>query len=223
VTDDPVKPRRYTSPVREQRAQETRTAILDSAEQLFTTRGYVRTTLPAIAEDAGVSLATVKLAFRTKTDVLLNVWHRTIAGGVDDRVPVVDRDWFRKQFEIADPVERIRYSARTGLMIRQRIAGLVAVIQAGATVDDSLAELHHRMFEEHWQVVRLFTQRLADDGHLRPDLTVEEATDTMWTIHHVTNYHHLVQTRGWPPARYVTWLTETTTHALLPTHLHPTP
>ncbi|HET6296650.1 MAG TPA: TetR family transcriptional regulator [Kribbella sp.] len=216
-----VKPRRYDSPVREQRAQETRTAILDAAERLFATRGYVRTTLPTVATEAGVSLAMVKLAFGTKTELLLNVWHRTLAGGLDDRVPVVERDWHRQQYEIADPVERIRYSAGKGLVIRQRIAGLVAVIEAGATSDDTLAELQHRMFEEYLQVVRIFVQRLADDGHLRPELSVDQAADEMWLINHVNNYRLLVETRGWSPDQYLDWLTRTTIRALLPPHLHP--
>lgn len=216
-----VKPRRYESPVREQRAQETRTAILDAAERLFTTRGYVRTTLPTVATEAGVSLAMVKVAFGTKTELLLNVWHRTLAGGLDDRVPVVERDWHRHQYEIADPIERINYSARKGLMIRQRIAGLVAVIEAGATSDDTLAELQHRMFEEYLQVVRIFIQRLADDGHLRPELSVDQAADEMWLINHVNNYRLLVETRGWSPDQYLDWLTRTTIRALLPPHLHP--
>jgi len=152
---DNVKLRRYDSPVRDRRAQQTRTAIMDAAERLFTTRGFVRTTLPAVADAASVSLATVKLLARTKTDLVLTVWHRTLAG-VDDQVPVVQRDWFRRQYEIADPVERIEFASAMGLMVRQRIAGLMAVIESGATVDDSLAELKHRMFEEHWHATRRF-------------------------------------------------------------------
>ncbi|MFF1823602.1 TetR/AcrR family transcriptional regulator [Kribbella sp. NPDC058245] len=217
---DNVNPRRYTSPVREQRAQQTRTAVLDAAEQMFTTRGFVRTTLPAVAEEAGVSLATVKLAFGTKTDLLLNVWHRTLAGGVDDQVPVVERDWYKQQFEIADPIQRIAFATGNGLMIRRRIAGLIAVIEAGATVDDTLAALRDRMFEEHWHVTRNFAQRLADDGHLRDGLTVERATDELWLLNHVSNYRHLTETRGWSAAEYEAWLTRSVSHALLKPELY---
>ncbi|GAA1694056.1 TetR family transcriptional regulator [Kribbella yunnanensis] len=212
---DNVNPRRYASPVRERRAQETRTAVLDAAEQMFTTRGFVRTTLPAVADEAGVSLATVKLAFKTKTELLLNVWHRTLAGGVDDQVPVVQREWHLKQYEIADPVERIRFASDNGVMIRQRIAGLVAVIEAGALVDDTLAELRDRMFEEHWQVTRIFAQRLADDGHLRDGLAVERATDELWLLNHVSNYRQLTETRGWSAEEYKAWLTRSVSHAVL--------
>lgn len=217
---DNVKPRRYDSPVRERRAKQTRTTILDAAERLFTARGFVRTTLPAVADEAGVSLATVKLLARTKTDLVLTVWHRTLAG-VDDQVPVVQRDWFRRQYEIADPVERIRFAAEMGLMVRQRIAGLMAIIESGAMVDDSLAELKHRMFEEHWDVTRRFAQRLDDDGHLRPGLTVEKATDELWLLNQISNYRLLTETRGWTPDEYTAWLTRTTIHAMLPPELHP--
>lgn len=217
---DNVNPRRYDSPVRERRAQETRIAVLDAAERMFTTRGFVRTTLPAVAEEAGVSLATVKLAFGTKTELLLNVWHRTLAGGVDDQVPVVERDWYLRQYEIADPVERIRFASSNGLMIRQRIAGLIAVIEAGAAVDDTLAALRHRMFEEHWHVTRNFTQRLADDDHLRAGLTVNQATDELWLLNHVSNYRNLTETRGWSADQYTDWLNRTVIHALLRPELY---
>lgn len=217
---DNVKLRRYDSPIRDRRAQHTRTAIMDAAERLFTTRGFVRTTLPAVADAAGVSLATVKLLARTKTDLVLTVWHRTLAG-VDDQVPVVQRDWFRRQYEIADPVERIEFASAMGLMVRQRIAGLMAVIESGATVDDSLAELKHRMFEEHWHVTRRFAQRLADDGHLRPGLTVEKATDELWLLNQISVFRLLVETRGWTPDQYTDWLTRSTIHAMLPPELHP--
>jgi AcrR family transcriptional regulator len=217
---DNVNPRRYDSPVRDRRAQQTRAAVLDAAERMFTSSGFVRTTLAAVAEEAGVSLATVKLAFGTKTELLLNVWHRTLAGGVDDQVPVLERDWYQRQYEIADPVERIRFASINGLMIRQRIAGLVAVIDAGAAVDDTLAELQRRMFEEHWQVTRNFAQRLADDDHLRPGLTVDQATDELWLLNHVSNYRHLTETRGWSPDQYTDWLTRTVTCTLLRPELH---
>ncbi|GAB3951721.1 hypothetical protein GCM10029976_088620 [Kribbella albertanoniae] len=217
---DNVNPRRYDSPVRERRAEATRSAVLDAAERMFTARGFVRTTLPAVAEEAGVSLATVKLAFKTKTELLLNVWHRTLAGGVDDRVPVVERDSYKAQFEIADPVERIRFATSSGIVIRQRISDLMAVIEAGAAVDDSLAELRRRMLEERWHVIREFTQRLADDDHLRPGLSVDQATDEFWLLNHLGNYRLLTETRGWTADQYADWLNRTLVHALLRPELY---
>lgn len=210
-----VKPRSYNSPLREQRAQQTRKAILDAAERLFIADGYVRTRLPDVAAEAGVSLATVKLVFGTKTNLLLDLWHRTLAGGVDDQIPVADRDWSRKQYEIDDPVEKLRIAAANGVMVKQRIATLFQVIETAGVVDPEIAELWSRMGSEFYANVRRLVEDLRKRGQLRPGLSVGQATDVMWTLNHPRTYLLLVHERGWSPKRYQKWLAEAMERELL--------
>jgi AcrR family transcriptional regulator len=202
----PVKPRPYRSPLRERRAQETRAAILDAALRLFTAHGYVKTRLADVAAEAGVSLATVKLVFGTKTDLLLALWHRTLAGGVDDQVPVADRPWMRAVFEIADPAEKLRQVAGNTVMVRKRVAELARVFEAAAAVDEEIARLQSRMSREYYANQRGIIEDLDRGGHLRPGLSVAEATDILWSINGGRVYDLLVHERGWTPDRFERWL-----------------
>src|SRR6266540_1221836 len=56
---------------RRPKAQATRRRILDAARGLFVERGYVATTIEAIAAEAGVAVPTVYLAFGTKRGLLV--------------------------------------------------------------------------------------------------------------------------------------------------------
>ena len=49
--------RKYSSPIRERQANQTRTNILDATQRLFLERGYAKTTVEAIAQEADISKA----------------------------------------------------------------------------------------------------------------------------------------------------------------------
>lgn len=53
---------------------EVRTAILRSARKLFTQHGYTATSLPKIAEGAGTSTANVYVYFRSKLEILYELY-----------------------------------------------------------------------------------------------------------------------------------------------------
>src|SRR5260370_33679332 len=108
----PVKSRRgYDSPRRREQAAETRRKILGAAERLFCEHGYAATAMPAIAEQAGVALKTVYLAFGTKAGVLHAMWDVRL-GGDDQPVPVAGRPWYRQLLAAEDPHLLVRAAAR---------------------------------------------------------------------------------------------------------------
>ena len=57
---------------------------------------------------------------------------------------------------------------------------------------------------------------LADAGHLRNDITVQQAGEIMWTYSSAQLYELLVVIRGWPLERYGTFLADAMIAALLP-------
>jgi hypothetical protein len=59
-------------------------------------------------------------------------------------------------------------------------------------------------------------RNLAAAGHLRHDITVEQAGEVMWTYSSPELYELLVVTRGWPPERYGAFIAEAMIAALLP-------
>src|SRR6202045_341066 len=63
--------RQYDSSRRQRQAAQTRADILQAARRLFSARGYVATTIEAIAAEAEVAEATVYAGFGSKRGILL--------------------------------------------------------------------------------------------------------------------------------------------------------
>src|SRR3712207_4517553 len=102
----PVKSRRYVSPRREAQAAETRRMIMEAARKLFVEGGYAATTVPSIAEEAGVSVKTVSLGFESKAVLLRSLWEARL-GGSEKAVPVLERGWFRDLTAEPEPAEKL--------------------------------------------------------------------------------------------------------------------
>jgi len=68
-TSTPAR-RRYRSPLREQRAAETRAALLTAAHRLFVRDGWAGTGMRDVAAEAGVSTETVYAHFSSKRALL---------------------------------------------------------------------------------------------------------------------------------------------------------
>ena len=70
--------RKYSSPIRERQANQTRTNILDATQRLFLERGYAKTTVEAIAQEAGVAKQTVYAVFRSKNGIVAELLDRAV-------------------------------------------------------------------------------------------------------------------------------------------------
>ena len=92
--------RRYDSPARRAKAQETEANILEAAAALFAERGYVATSLAAVAERAGVNARTVYKVFGTKVRLLSRLVDVAIVGD-QEAVPVAERSWAAAAFDAA--------------------------------------------------------------------------------------------------------------------------
>jgi AcrR family transcriptional regulator len=210
---DPVK-RTYESPRRRAQAAATRRQILDAAQRLFERNGYAATTMAAIAQEAGVALKTVYVAFDTKAGVLRALWHLLLRGDEAD-VAVQDRAWYREVLEEPDPAARLRRTARNSRVVKERAGALLQVIHAGAPVDEDIAALWSRIEDDFYENQRAIVQTLADDGALRPELDVARGADILWTLNHPDVWHLLVRVRGWTPAAWEAWFAETAAAQLL--------
>ena len=70
--------RKYSSPIRERQANQTRTNILDATQRLFLERGYAKTPVEAIAQEAGVAKQTVYAVFRSKNGIVAELLDRAV-------------------------------------------------------------------------------------------------------------------------------------------------
>jgi AcrR family transcriptional regulator len=199
-----VKPkRRYHSPRREEQAAATRRAILEAAQRLFEKQGYAATTMAAIAEEAGVALKTVYVAFETKTGVLRALWNLRLRGERDE-VPVAQQDWYREVVEEPDPERQLRLNARNSRARKVSIAALLDVIRSGALVEPEIEALWSRIESDYHDNQRAIAASLHKKKALQRDLDVDRATDILWTINH-PNLWQLLTGRGWTPEEYEQW------------------
>jgi AcrR family transcriptional regulator len=103
--------RRYHSPKRQQQAEETRRRILATAERLFAERGYAAVTMEEIAQEVGISLATVYLHFPGRA-AMVGALAEEIAAAPDLSVELIDQD--------LEPVELVRLAARIMRQLNER-------------------------------------------------------------------------------------------------------
>ena len=61
----------------------------------------------------------------------------------------------------------------------------------------------------------MFARALHQEGQLRPDVSVEEAGDMLWTCNSPEVYELLVVQRGWTPERFGDWLIDAWKRLLL--------
>jgi AcrR family transcriptional regulator len=210
-----VKPtRRYHSPLREEQAAATRTAVLDAAQLLFERDGYPATSMQAIAAEAGVASKTVYLAFATKSGLLRAVWDRALKGDEDD-AGVAQREWYRAVLDEPDPARRLRLNARNARVVKTRIAPLLEVIRNGAPVDADVAALSDLVQTDFYENQRTIVEGIHRGKALRRGLDIATATDILWTLNHPDTWLLLVGRRGWTPERWEKWFGDTACELLL--------
>jgi AcrR family transcriptional regulator len=206
--------RGYDSPRRREQAAETRRKILQAAGELFVRDSYAATAMPAIADQAGVALKTVYLAFGTKAGVLRGLWDVRL-GGDDQPIPVMERTWYQQLLQGDDPVLLMRTAAHQSRAVKERAGDLMRIIRQAAVTEPALADLWDRIETEFRAVLGGFAERLDALGSLAPGVDVTQATDLLWTLNHPDTWYLLVRCCGWTASRYEQWVGDTLTAQLL--------
>ena len=210
-----VKPKRsYHSPRRQAQAAATRRSILEAAQRLFERQGYAATTMDAIAEDAGVALKTVYVAFATKSGVLRGLWDLLLKGDLDEAA-VAERPWYREVLDEVDPHRQLRMNARNSRVVKQRIAGILETIRNAAPIDTDIDALWNLIQTDFYDNQRTIVQTLHRKKALWPGLDVTRATDILWTLNHPDMWQLLVGRRAWTPEQYEKWFADTACSQLL--------
>ena len=213
--------RRYDGSTRRARAAETHARIVAAAAALFLERGYVRTTVPAIAQHATVAVETVYRAASGKAGLLMAAVQAAVAGGSERAaLPVEEREGIRRVIDEQDPRRQLHAYAATQPGVWSRVGPLLRVLDEAAAADPALAALKAANEEQRHAGLRRFADLLADRGALRDGLTVDRAADIIWTLCAQATFEALVTGRGWTHAQYREWLGELLADALLQTNAH---
>lgn len=214
--DDVKSPRRrpYRSQVREDGARRTRQAVLVTAADLFTARGYAATSLADVAAGAGVARPTVFATFGSKPALLKAVLDLALAGD-DEPVPVAERPWFRPVWEAREPDAVLAAYAGVCVLIGSRAAGAFEAVRRAADSAPEVAAIWQTMQANRRAGARMVLDHLVTVGSLRPGLPFERAVDVLWFYNDPGHYGALVDHQGWSARTFRTWLGEQLQSALL--------
>jgi AcrR family transcriptional regulator len=170
--------------------------------------------MAAIAEQAGVSLKTVYVAFETKSGVLRALWNFLLRGDQEE-IPVAERPWYREVLEEPDPARLVRLTAKNSRMVKERAGAVMAVMRSAAPLDPDIAALWGRIQRDFHDNQRGIVEALSKRKALQRGLTVERASDILWTLNHPDVWYLLVGERGWTPEQWERWFEETMAAQLL--------
>ncbi|MDT4924150.1 MAG: hypothetical protein QOG01_1863 [Pseudonocardiales bacterium] len=183
-----------------------------AAHQLFSTRGYVATSIEEIAAEAGVARPTVFTAVGTKPVILKTVLDQAMAGD-DAPVPLAERPWFNEALDERDPRRSLELHARNLCSILPRVAPLMRAVEAAAAGDADAAALWNDLSRQRRTGTAIVAANLAAKTTLRCD--ERTVADTLWALPPHA-YLSLVVDAGWPAEEFQTWLTDLLQRLFLP-------
>jgi AcrR family transcriptional regulator len=207
-----VNHRPYRSERRRAQAEQTRSLILDAAEELFVEKGYTGTSMAAIAGKAGVSPESVYGHFGSKRVLLGGLFRRAVRGA--DPVPVPEQAVPRSLASITDQGRQLRLFAADVAPRIERGGPLIGVLACAARGDAELAGLLATLHADRMRNLHVLADALAANGPLR--LPAEEAVETVWALTSPELYELLVRERGWTRQQYEEWLAAGLARLLLP-------
>ncbi len=201
-----ARPRRYSTALRAEQTALTRRRILDAAGRSFVERGYVGTTLGAVAEAAGVSVQSVYNVVGGKAVLLKAVYDATLAGD-DAPVPIGERPEFRGVVEARTGRACLAAYAHLGRVLGERLFPLLTVLLAQAAAGDpDLAAFVTTVEGERATGTRNVATHVAGRFGLRDGLDVDAAADVLWALTAPDLADRLVARRGWGWDRFEAWL-----------------
>jgi AcrR family transcriptional regulator len=209
-----VKPkRRYNSTGRQEQAQRSRAAVVDAAGRSFLSEGYAATTIASIAKAAHVSVETIYKTFGGKPGLVRAIRDHALAG--DAPVSAEQRSDQMRELE-PDPHKIIANWGMLTTEVAPRVAPILLLVRDAAATQPEMAALQDEMDADRHRRMADNAQHLHDAGHLRSDVSLQEASDVLWTYSSPELYELLVLHRRWPLERYGQFIGDAMIAALLP-------
>ncbi|MGH2895368.1 MAG: TetR/AcrR family transcriptional regulator [Solirubrobacteraceae bacterium] len=198
---------RYHSPLREERAADTRRRIAAAAGELFSEHGFSGTTVASIARRAGVSEATIYATYGTKGAIV-----GALLSEMEEHADVAG--WSARIDGESDPRRKLAAFARwTRVLFSSSKATIAAA--AGALSDPVLIELRDEGNRRRREGLRELVASLADAGALQRGLSLDEALDRAWMLSGLELYLGAVDGCGWGDDQYERGLSDLLSQQLL--------
>lgn len=181
--------RKYTQQARATAAEQTRRRILDAMRDHLRTAPVEALSVERIAQDAGVARSTVYLVFGSKAGLFQ-------ALGRD----LLDRTGFNRIVEavaLPDARDAVREGLRAAASVYAAERDVSRTIYSMWALDPEAVRGVFEVVERgRIEGQRRLGRRLAEEGHLRGDVTVEEAVDILSVITSFETFDQLYTGRG---------------------------
>ena len=194
-----VKGRRYDATRRRRQAARNRQRVLNVAEEILLRQGYAETTVSAIAAAAEVSTELIYKTFGGKAGLVREIQRRGLLGA--GPVPAETRSDAMSASE-ADAAVVIREWATLATEVAPRGSPIMLLIRSAAANDHDLVELLEEMDAQRLERMTHNAERLMRRPEVRPELSIEQIRDILWTYSSPDLYQLLVLQRGWTLAEY---------------------
>jgi AcrR family transcriptional regulator len=211
---EPVKPRRYHSPLRAERSARTRAAIIDAAHDLLVSEGFTRTTVHRVADRAGVNIDTIYRTVGRKSEVVRAVIESALSGG-PEAVPAQQRDYVLRVRAANTAGEKIDIYAEAITDIQQRLAPVFIALRDAAREDAGSRALWQEIAERRARNMHEFAADLRATTELRDDLDDHQVADIIWSMNAPEYWILLTEQRGWTPQQFRDWISDAWRRLLL--------
>lgn len=207
-----VKGRRYDASRRQATAARSHARVLDVAERLLLGEGYAATSLRTIAAAADVSIELIYKTFGGKAGLVREIQRRGLLGA--GPTPAPDRSDAASARDI-DARSLLEQWTQLSTEVAPRVSPIMLLVRSAASTDADLAELLAQMAAQRLDRMTLNAERLARHPGIRPDLTIHQIRDVLWTYTSPDLYDLVINHRGWTLEQYRDFLLRGLTGQLL--------
>ena len=182
---------------RQRQAEATKLEVARVARALFADRGYVATTISAIAAESGIPQQTIYSAYGSKAKIL----DKITEGWMAEAQTTTSADAYLSE---PDPAQQLRMLAALNRRQMEVGSDVVAIYREAAASDPQMAATLRNVLAAREREVQKLVE--AVQPRLRRGLTVPEALDILLALTLPEVYATLVGERGWSGSRYEKWL-----------------
>ena len=207
-----VKAERRTR--RTEKAEATRRRIIEAAAALFGERGYVPTTIDAVAEAADVAVETVYARFGNKASLMVAV--KDAAVTEDGSVPLALRPELAGLAAETSQARQLEAAAALSRGMLERIAPVFAVLRDAAAADGTLREALAADIDRRRDFQKTLVGLVHARGPFRDGLSQEQAAETYSALANPDLYLLLTTHHRWTADQYQAWLARSLRLLLLP-------
>jgi len=153
--------------------------------------------MQAIADQAGVHVQTIYLAYGTKPTLLAACAARLVAGDEDPQTPPAERRWAREVAAEPDPRGKLaRYVQQIG-DVAPRITPLIDVLRATAPGEPEVAAFLAQIEHGRREGPRQLLGTGVPEGTWRTGLSPDEVADIVFAVASPDTLRALIERSGW--------------------------